>query len=128
MLNSPDVDLILGCHVHIVQPFQKINGKWVVYGMGNQVATQGFSKATMDGVMPEFTFTETTPGHFEVTDAEAIPTYDYLGSPIRLIDIPAELAKPSLSTSRKADYMASWKHTKSVVDAMGAASDGLKVP
>ena len=40
-----DVDLILGCHAHVVQPFQKINGKWVVYGMGNQIATQGFSKA-----------------------------------------------------------------------------------
>jgi poly-gamma-glutamate capsule biosynthesis protein CapA/YwtB (metallophosphatase superfamily) len=127
LLDSPDVDLILGCHVHIVQPFQKINGKWVVYGMGNQVATQSFSKATMDGVMPEFTFTETTPGHFEVTDAEAIPTYDYLGSPIRLIDVPAELAKPSLSAARKAVYKASWKHTKSVVDAMGAAKDGLNV-
>ena len=46
LLASPDVDLILGCHVHVVQPFQKINGKWVAYGMGNQIATQSFSKPT----------------------------------------------------------------------------------
>ena len=61
LLASPDVDLILGCHAHVVQPFQKINGKWVAYGMGNQIAAQSFSKPTMDGVMPRFTFTETSP-------------------------------------------------------------------
>jgi poly-gamma-glutamate synthesis protein (capsule biosynthesis protein) len=127
LLASPDIDLILGCHAHVVQPFQKINGKWVVYGMGNQIATQGFSQPTMDGVMPEFTFTEVTPGHFEVTQAEAIPTFDYLGQPIELIDIPAELAKPGLSAARKADYVRAWKHTASAVDAMGAAKDGLVV-
>src|SRR5262249_53933595 len=35
LLADPAVDLIVGCHAHITQPFQKINGKWVVYGMGN---------------------------------------------------------------------------------------------
>jgi poly-gamma-glutamate capsule biosynthesis protein CapA/YwtB (metallophosphatase superfamily) len=128
LLNSPDVDLILGCHVHIVQPFQKINGKWVVYGMGNQIATQGFSTPTMDGVMPEFTFTETTPGHFKVTKAEAIPTFDQLNrGPIRLIDLPAELAKPNLSPSLRALYQASWNRTKRAVDSSGAAKSGLIV-
>ncbi|HEY2795173.1 MAG TPA: CapA family protein [Micromonosporaceae bacterium] len=127
LLASPDVDLILGCHAHVVQPFQKINGKWVVYGMGNQIATQGFSQATMDGVMPEFTFTEVTPGHFQITKAEAIPTYDKLSSPISLIDLPAAMAKPGLSASAKATYERAWKHTKSAVDSMGAAKDGLIV-
>lgn len=127
LLASPDIDLILGCHVHVVQPFQKVEGKWVAYGMGNQIATQGFSAPTMDGVMPEFTFSEVTPGHFAVTKAQAVPTYDYLGAPIRLIDIPAALAKPGLSAARRADYLKSWKHTEHVVDSMGAAKDGLEV-
>jgi poly-gamma-glutamate synthesis protein (capsule biosynthesis protein) len=127
LLASPDIDLILGCHAHVVQPFQKINGKWVVYGMGNQIATQGFSQSTMDGVMPEFTFTEATPGHFEVTKAEAIPTYDQLSGPIQLIDIPAALAKPGLSAAHRASYIRSWKHTKAAVDAMGGAKNGLIV-
>ena len=35
---SPDVDLVLGEHAHVVQPITKVNGKWVVYGMGNMVA------------------------------------------------------------------------------------------
>ena len=35
---SPDVDLVLGEHAHVVQPITKVNGKWVVYGMGNMIA------------------------------------------------------------------------------------------
>jgi poly-gamma-glutamate capsule biosynthesis protein CapA/YwtB (metallophosphatase superfamily) len=125
LLASPDVDLILGCHVHVVQPFQKINGKWVVYGMGNQIANQGFSLPTTDGVMPRFTFTETSPGKFTVTKAEAIPTYDYLGGPDRLIDLPA--AMRHATGTRAKLYKASWGRTAKVVDSMGAAKDGLVI-
>jgi poly-gamma-glutamate synthesis protein (capsule biosynthesis protein) len=130
LLASPDVDLILGCHAHVPQPFQEIDGKWVAYGMGNQVATQPFSKPTQDGVMPRFTFTETTPGHFQVTKAEAIPTFDYMGQdggPYRLIDLPRALAAPGLDPRRKALYEASWHRTASIVDKLGAGGDGLVV-
>ncbi|HEY9483115.1 MAG TPA: CapA family protein [Micromonosporaceae bacterium] len=126
LLASPDVDLILGCHVHVVQPFQKINGKWVAYGMGNQISAQSFSKPTMDGVMPRFTFTETSPGTFTVTKAEAIPTLDYLSGTARLIDLPAAMAaRPS--SARMAQYKASWARTSKVVDSMGAGREGLVV-
>jgi hypothetical protein len=130
LLASPDIDLILGAHAHVPQPFQEINGKWVAYGMGNQVATQPFSKPTQDGVMPRFTFTETTPGHFQITKAEAIPTFDYMGQdggPYRLIDLPRALANPNLDPRRKALYTASWHRTASTVDKLGAGNDGLVV-
>ena len=29
---SPDVDLVLGEHAHVVQPITRVNGKWVVTG------------------------------------------------------------------------------------------------
>ena len=35
---SPYVDLVVGEHAHVVQPITKVNGKWVVYGMGNAIA------------------------------------------------------------------------------------------
>ena len=35
LLASPDVDLVYGHHAHVVQPLQQINGKWVIYGLGN---------------------------------------------------------------------------------------------
>ncbi|MFG2456207.1 CapA family protein [Streptomyces sp. NPDC048523] len=34
----PDVDLILGTHAHVPQAYEKVNGTWVVYGMGDQIA------------------------------------------------------------------------------------------
>ena len=40
LTRSPDVDLVLGEHAHVVQPITKVNGTWVVYGMGNMVAQQ----------------------------------------------------------------------------------------
>ena len=40
LTRSPDVDLVLGEHAHTVQPITRVNGKWVVYGMGNLVAQQ----------------------------------------------------------------------------------------
>jgi len=44
LLASPDVDLILGDHVHVVQPCEKINGKYVMYGMGNFLSNQARSQ------------------------------------------------------------------------------------
>ena len=45
LTRSPDVDLVLGEHAHVVQPITKVNGKWVVYGMGNMVAQQDPGRA-----------------------------------------------------------------------------------
>ena len=35
LTKSGDVDLIVGHHAHVVQPIGKVNGVWVMYGMGN---------------------------------------------------------------------------------------------
>lgn len=40
LLKSPEVDLILGTHVHRVQPCSRINGKYVFYGLGNFLSNQ----------------------------------------------------------------------------------------
>jgi poly-gamma-glutamate synthesis protein (capsule biosynthesis protein) len=73
LLASPDVDLVIGHHAHVVQPLERINGKWVAYGLGNHVAEQT-TQATNDSVITRFTFTRGTDNHFTVTAAEAIPT------------------------------------------------------
>jgi poly-gamma-glutamate synthesis protein (capsule biosynthesis protein) len=39
----PDVDLILGTHAHVPQAYEKVNGTWVVYGMGDQIAGEMFN-------------------------------------------------------------------------------------
>lgn len=73
LLASPDVDLVIGHHAHVVQPMERINGKWVAYGLGNHIAEQP-DLATNDSVIVRFTFTRAPGNHFTVTEAEAIPT------------------------------------------------------
>ncbi|MFE8005899.1 CapA family protein [Streptomyces sp. NPDC057418] len=36
--DRPDIDLILGTHAHVPQAYEKVNGTWIVYGMGDQIA------------------------------------------------------------------------------------------
>jgi hypothetical protein len=116
LLASPDIDLILGCHEHVVQPIAKVDGKWVVYGMGNQLARHADPiDANREGIMPEFTFTEATPGHWRVTSARVIPTWVQLTPNIRVIDLPAALADPRTSAANRAVYAAALKQINGYV-------------
>ncbi|WP_432104058.1 CapA family protein [Streptomyces sp. bgisy091] len=78
----PDIDLILGTHTHVPQAYEKVNGTWVVYGLGDQVA----GSAGQDGVqdqrahessMSRFTFEPPAgPGErWTVRKAEFVPTW-----------------------------------------------------
>jgi poly-gamma-glutamate synthesis protein (capsule biosynthesis protein) len=74
LLASPDIDLVLGHHAHVVQPFERINGEWVAYGLGNHIAQQA-RPVTYDSVIARFTFTRGPDGRYAVSTAEAIPTH-----------------------------------------------------
>ena len=80
LLASPDIDLVLGHHAHVVQPFEQVGGEWVAYGLGNEIAehsTRGYP--TEDSVMARFTFTRGADGRFTVTKAEAVPLQIVIG-------------------------------------------------
>jgi poly-gamma-glutamate synthesis protein (capsule biosynthesis protein) len=85
---SPDVDLVLGEHAHVVQPITRVNGKWVVYGLGNQIAQNESTMVdTYEGITVDFTFTERRDGRFEVTRASYVQTqlnHYSPGHPIRI--------------------------------------------
>ncbi|MEU8305805.1 CapA family protein [Actinomadura sp. NPDC048955] len=85
LLRSSDVNLILGDHVHVVQPFERINGKWVVYGMGNQVANPtANTPATHRGLVALFTFTWDSREQRWREQPSFVPTLVSPGPPIRL--------------------------------------------
>jgi poly-gamma-glutamate synthesis protein (capsule biosynthesis protein) len=72
---SPDVDLVLGEHAHVVQPITRVHGTWVVYGLGNMVAQSEVTRPrAYEGITVEFTFTERLDGGFRVSDAAYVPT------------------------------------------------------
>ncbi len=77
LLSSPDIDLILGTHVHVVQPIGRVQDKVVVYGMGNQIANMwnydGHS-GTEDGVLVHLRIEE-VDGRFVTSAISFTPTW-----------------------------------------------------
>ena len=64
-----------GHHAHVVQPFARVNGKWVLYGLGNMVAQQEPERPdTFRGIVARLTLTERPDGGFRVEDARYAPT------------------------------------------------------
>lgn len=128
LLASPDIDVILGDHAHVVQPMQEIDGKWVIYCMGNQISRHADPIAeSREGVMPKFTFTEVSPHHFKLTSAVAIPTWMQDSPRLRLIDLPLALRDPSLSTAQRAEFQTAYDQIAQYLDAYAAIKHGLVI-
>ncbi|HWO65673.1 MAG TPA: CapA family protein [Umezawaea sp.] len=117
ILADPAVDLIIGTHVHTVQPIEQIGGKWVVYGMGNEVAKHEEPRGTTEeGLIARFKFVEGPQG-WKVEEAKYRPTLVELGPPIRVVDLSAVPPTP-----RRTEALA---RTDEIVGRLGAASAGL---
>jgi len=128
LISSPDIDLILGHHAHVVQPFEKFGDKWVVYGMGNELARHAQpSNANREGVMARITFTEVEPGTWRVTTAEAVPTWVDISPRIRLVDLPAALADPGTPADLRRVYQGAYDRIKGHLLSRGAGEAGLIV-
>jgi poly-gamma-glutamate capsule biosynthesis protein CapA/YwtB (metallophosphatase superfamily) len=77
LLAAPEVDLILGHHAHVVQPIQRVDGKWVAYGMGNSLSNQTPSccaAGSQDGVLVKVTVGEHA-GRLQVRQVRYAPTW-----------------------------------------------------
>lgn len=129
LLASPDIDVILGDHPHVVEPAQRIHGKWVIYSMGNQISRHADPiLVSREGAMPLFTFAEVRPGRFRVTRAEVVPTLMRLHPALRLIDLRVAVGDPATSVADRAMYERSIAHVRGTLDLYGAKKDGLVVP
>lgn len=128
LLASPDVDLILGDHAHVIQPMQKLGDKWVIYCMGNLVARHSQPiDDNREGILAKFTFTEVHPHVFRVSRAEAIPVWMQIEPELRLVDLPRALADPAATPEQRAVYQNARNRIAGYLDAYGAVKDGLIV-
>ena len=95
LTKSPDVDLLYMHHSHVVQPWTRMNGTWVIFGLGNTVAQHNTDiPQGAEGVTARLRFTRGPNGRFDVTKAEYIPTFvtRYApGRPARLYQVSAAL-------------------------------------
>ncbi|MFE0514354.1 CapA family protein [Streptomyces sp. NPDC058964] len=121
----PDLDLILGTHAHVPQAYEKINGTWVIYGTGDQIAGETHNQQGVrdlrgnQSTIGRFTFAPPTRpgGRWEVTRAEFIPQmYDLDAG--RVVDLNAAIANG-------ADLTGVRDRIRDVVLSRGAAKDGL---
>ncbi len=125
---SPDIDFIYGHHAHVVQPYDKVHGTWVVYGLGNAVAQQDTAvEGVYDGNTCRVTFRERSDGSFAVAKLEYIPTmithFDGV-HPMRWLDVPQSLADPADSALHAA-LAATEKRVAAVVNLEHAFSRGV---
>ncbi|MFB6520979.1 CapA family protein [Streptomyces sp. NPDC056401] len=119
----PDIDLILGTHNHVPQPYEKVNGTWVVYGMGDQVASfyeAEKARGNMSSI-PRFTFAPAAahPGRWEVVKAEYLTQFSDMRPPFRVVCTSCE------ATSADSTYTAADREVTKAVMSRGAAEQGL---
>lgn len=114
---SPDIDVLIGHHAHVVQPIEWINGKPVVFGLGNQLSNQTRTEQR-DGLTVVLTAQPGDGGRYHVTGLKAVPTYmDGLGW--RVLPIPQTLADPATAPALRAALRASYDRTMATVQASG---------
>lgn len=128
LTRSPNIDFIYGHHVHVVQPYDKIHGTWVVYGLGNTIAEQDPAvEGVYDGNTCRVTFREQPDGSFTVTKLQYIPTmitqYDGV-RPMRVLDVPRALHQPRYASLRS-QLQATQQRVRADVNLDGALSHGV---
>ena len=128
LLASPDIDLIVGHHVHVVQPFEKLGDKWVAYGLGNLTTRfpDGSPENTQDAAVPVFTFTRTGSG-WKVTDVTVRPTFMEYYPAARVVDLATAAADPAVSAEKRADYVRIHRRIEGYLDMLGARAAGLRI-
>ncbi|WP_078591580.1 CapA family protein [Streptomyces megasporus] len=115
-----DIDLLIGTHNHVPQPYEKVNGTWVVYGLGDQMASfvPAEKRGGNEGSMARFTFTpEPTPesgeGGWTVSAAEYLVGHSDTGPPFRVVHATEE------------NFPEVRERVREAVLSRGAAKDGL---
>ncbi|MFI8320551.1 CapA family protein [Streptomyces sp. NPDC085529] len=134
------IDLVIGHHAHVVQPIQKLNGTWVAYSLGNQVARHSSPTGlTEEGVIGWFEFRETDDGwdvaaRYRTTLVDIPPEVEEGERPPRgavedhrLVDVRRALDRPGgLSPDRLARYRLAADRTQGFLYNRGApGGDGL---
>ncbi|MBK3635690.1 CapA family protein [Streptomyces sp. MBT97] len=121
----PDIDLILGTGSHVPQAYEKVDGTWVVYGLGDQIAGetpdgQGVRDPRVNqSTAARFTFARPSRpgGRWEVREARFVPQMFDIDAG-RVVDLDQALA-------RGAGVAGARDRIRQVVLGRGAAKSGL---
>lgn len=122
LTDSKVVTVVVGQGPHVVQPIERINGKFVVFSEGNLVSNQGASTglpaATQDGIVALLHF-RAVDGDVEVRRVTYVPTW------VRLGDYVVLPAKASSDQSNAGALRDSYRRTVRVVGKGKGFGPGL---
>jgi len=119
---SGDIDLIIGSHAHVLQPIEKVNGTWVIYGLGNFLSNlpttpkdPPWPASTQDGAIVTTNVTVSQSGEVVVAEPVVIPTWvdKVAGWQIRLV--LADLNNQDLPVTTRTALYQSLRRTKKVL-------------
>lgn len=115
LMASPDVDLVVGHHAHVVQPVQRYGDKAVVFGLGNFLSGQQgrHTAGTQDGVIVNVDL-EVRPDGVAVGEIRYTPTW-VEPQTYRVLPVPRALADQSLPADRRAALEASLRRTQTAI-------------
>lgn len=121
------VDLLIGHHAHVLQPIDRIDNMWVVYGLGNFLSNQGPACCTAssgDGAVL----------HVEIGDSPdglAVGTITYTPTwvdrrAMQVIPVADRLSEPDVDQRLQATLRESWQRTVEALGALGADQLGVR--
>ncbi|MEV1066803.1 CapA family protein [Streptomyces sp. NPDC050263] len=121
----PDIDLILGARAHVPQAYEKVNGTWVVYGLGDQIAGEMVNRQGVpdprgsQSTVARFTFDPPARagGRWAVRKAEFVPQMFDIDAG-RVVDLDQALAQGAGVAGVR-------DRIRDVVLSRGAAKEGL---
>lgn len=119
LTRSSDISLVYGHHAHVTQPIRRVNGTWVVYGLGNLLAGQGTTAPGVDnGMIGLVTLRKRGAGPVRVLPPTYRPTHiDYSDQrgEFRVYDVLRALDRTRLDPTTRRELRASLAQTRSVV-------------
>lgn len=113
LLPWPDIDVIVGHHAHVVQPIERVEGTYVVWGLGNHLANQA-QLPRSDGLTAVLSAKKQDGGRYAISEVLAVPTWIEPGT-FRVLPIPSTLQDPNLPAGLRDQLVASYDRTAAVL-------------
>lgn len=116
---SGAVDLIVGHHAHVVQPIEMVNGRWVVYGLGNFLSNMPTGNFRMpqsqDGAIAVATVLEWPDGRLTIDTPQILPTWVDRRAGWVIRSVLHELDAPTTGEELRRLLVGSWWRTAAVL-------------
>ncbi len=124
---SGAIDLVVGHHAHVVQPIERINGVWVMFGLGNILSnlptSSSWPAASQDAVVATVDVTIDHLGAVLVTRPVVHPTWVDKDAGWTAVLVEAELARDDISEGQRGRLERSLDRTRSVLSDYMAPGD-----